>query len=82
MATDPPSAGGSSRALVPWLEVRTGRHHGVLEVSVLGEIDLANHQALQQLLASLDLTNGCSGSSRTFPTAPETRRGAVIALPD
>lgn len=50
----------ADRSLSPWLEVRAGRRAGVLEVSVLGEIDLANHQQLQQLLSSVDL----NGSAR------------------
>jgi anti-anti-sigma factor len=51
-----PVAASPLRSLAPWLEVRTGTRRGVLSVSVLGEIDLANHQTLQQLLASLDLS--------------------------
>jgi anti-anti-sigma factor len=60
MPTDRPTDGLSPRALSPWLEVRSGRRLGVLEVSVLGEADLANHDDLRRLLDSLDAT----GSAR------------------
>jgi len=55
MLADEPSEGRSQHDLGPWLEVRTGTHQGVVAVSVLGEIDLANHEQLKQLLGALDL---------------------------
>jgi anti-anti-sigma regulatory factor len=60
MPTDRSLDGPSLAPSGPWLEVRSGRRFGVLEVSVLGEADLTNHGDLQRLLDALDV----SGSAR------------------
>ena len=51
-----PAPEGRVRVLGPSVQVRTGVRRGVLAVKVLGEVDLANHEQLQQALGSLDVS--------------------------
>ncbi len=70
----------ADRSVSPWLEVRAGRRHGVLEISVLGELDLANHHELRQLLDAVDLSGSAEADLDLAELTFSDARGACHLL--